>query len=330
MEPAVEQLLSKEIMEEALSHFTLRPEYRKLGDFENYVFEVYRNDMPYILRITHSTHRSEDEIKAELDWINFLHFEQVNVPKAYESKNGRMVEAINAADGSVFYCSLFSKVIGEPVKITSKLFNEKLFFAWGKTIGRMHHATKKYTLTENIKRRASWDEDDLLEIENYVPAQDTVIIQHTKELVNQLTTLPKNSDNFGLIHSDIHSGNFFFDGEEIHVFDFDDSCYLWFSSDIAIPVYYSALYRYPQGNKNERNAFANMFMKSFMEGYKTESQPPKQWKEQLPLFLRLRDMTLYSVLYKKIPLEERNEEINKLLEEIKKRIESNEAIVDIH
>ncbi|MFD2045462.1 phosphotransferase enzyme family protein [Ornithinibacillus salinisoli] len=329
MERIVEQVFTKEVMDQAIDRFSVQKEYKKLGDFENYVFEVYKKDTPYILRITHSSHRSEEEVISELDWMNYLYRAGVNVPRTYESVDGLHVVTIPAEDGSFFYCSLFSKAKGEPIRVNDERFNSELFFAWGKAIGKMHYATKTYVRNEKVTRRPYWHEDDLIPIENYISKEEETVIQNTKQLINQLIELPQTKENFGLLHTDIHSGNFFFDGSEIHIFDFDDCCYHWFCSDIAIPLYYSVLYRYPQGERKIRNEFAIEFIQSFMEGYKTENEPPEQWKNQIGLFFRLRDIMLYSVLHKKIPQEERSEKINALLAELKARIEKEETIVDV-
>ncbi|SET18160.1 Ser/Thr protein kinase RdoA involved in Cpx stress response, MazF antagonist [Oceanobacillus limi] len=329
MEKAVEKLFTQEVLEQSFHKFSLNHEYKKIGDFENYVFEVHRDDKPFILRITHSSHRREEELHSEIDWINYLHHAGVNVCNAVASIEGLFVESIPANDGSVFYSCLLTKVPGNPVRVENDEFDDNLFFSWGKTIGEMHRVTKDYQPSRGIKRRSDWYEDDLLSIENYVPNQEKTIITNTKALINELQALPKNTDNYGLIHSDLHSSNFFYDGDAIHVFDFDDCCYFWYCSDIAIPLYYANLYRYPQGNKNIRNEFSKRFIKAFMNGYETENAAPHKWEEQIQFFLRLRDATLYSVLHKKVPQERRTGKLEALLIELRERLEKNEAIVDI-
>jgi amicoumacin kinase len=332
MEKTVDTLLTNELLFQFFARFSVQTDsYKKLGDFENYVYEVYQDGLPVILRLTHSSHRNVEEIQSELDWMNFLHEHKVNVPLAYESTNQKLVESIEAADGSYFYACVFTKAQGEPAKINSPKFTEDLFFAWGKEIGKMHRVTKNYQPSEGIVRRANWDEEDLLlNIKEYIPTDDTVIVEKTKELIAKIQSFPKNNDNFGLIHTDMHSGNFFFDDNEIHVFDFDDSCYLWFVSDIAIPLYYSILYGFADKSQMEKMEFAKEFISAFTKGYESEIALPEQWKEHLPYFLRLRDITLYSVLHKKIAPEDRNEKILAWINEMGVRIKNEEAIIDLY
>ncbi|TKC18459.1 phosphotransferase enzyme family protein [Robertmurraya kyonggiensis] len=329
MERFVEQVFTEEIMNEALQHFALEKEYKKLGDFENYVFEVTREGSPFILRLTHSSHRTKEELHSEIDWMNYLHTNQVLVPRAYESVNGELVVRLQAEDGTNFFASLFSKVPGAHIRSNHEKFDQELFYKWGQTIGKMHQVTKGYVVGENLVKRPSWEEEDIHFVDKYVPTDEQLIIQNANELLLEIQKLDQNIDNYGLIHTDIHSGNFFYDGENIHVFDFDDCCYHWFCSDIAIPLYYSVLYGFPQGKKEVRNDFANIFFNAFLSGYKSENVLPSGWEKQVPLFLRLRDVALYSVLHKKISPEDRTEKMIAQMKEIKERIEQNEPIVDI-
>jgi amicoumacin kinase len=327
MENTVGTLFKKNILVDFLETFQLEEKIEKLGDFENYVFKVYKNGNPFALRITHSTHRSMEEITAELDWVNYLYANNVHCPKAFTSVNGCLIETTLAEDGSNFYACLFSYVDGHPVKVNSEEFNDQLFYAWGKATGKMHAVTKKYQPRPGMKLRPSWYEEELLDIDQYV--QDQAVIENTTKLVKDLNKLPYNLDNYGLIHTDIHSGNFFYDGQSIHVFDFDDCSYHWFASDIAIPLYYSLFYGHQSKSREEKKIFANRFLEQFLKGYETENKIPDDLMNHLPLFFMLRDITLYSVLHKKIAPEDRDERLKNLLERMKQRIINKEPIVQL-
>jgi len=73
MEQSVEKQFTSEIMNNILASYDLDSNFKKLGDFENYAFEVYQNGEAKILRVTHSSHRSQKELESELDWIQYLH-----------------------------------------------------------------------------------------------------------------------------------------------------------------------------------------------------------------------------------------------------------------
>ncbi|GLB60423.1 phosphotransferase enzyme family protein [Cytobacillus sp. NCCP-133] len=327
MEKNVEILMTAEILNRFFHCYSLEQnQYKKLGDFENYVYEVYRNSESFILRLTHSSHRTEAELLAEVDWVNYLNSQGISVPKVFYSDHGKFVELAPAEDGSLFYASLFSKVPGTPVKVTAPGFNERLFKALGRANAQMHSAAKAYEPKNGIVHRMQWEDEDLLEVEKYVPKSETLVIENTQKLLLQLKSLPRNKENFGLIHTGVHSGNFFYDSKEILIFNFDDCCYHWFASDIAIPLYYSLLYRFKDHNNKESNAYGKRFLTSFTEGYQEENSLPKDWAIQLPYFLRLRDVTLYSVPHKKIAPEDRDENLNLMLQQLKNRIEKNAPI----
>lgn len=329
MEKAVGELMTQDILHDLLKRFGLGTDVKKLGDFENYVYETYRNGHPFIMRLTHSSHRYKDEVLSELDWMMHLKNEGISVPEVFSSEAGNLVEEIRAEDESEFYGCLFAKAPGAGVSVRSEKFNEELFMKWGETTGRMHKATKSYRPSAGIKKRSSWDQDDLLSVEKYYPAEEGQLVENAKEVIAAIAALPKNKDNYGIIHTDIHSGNFFYDGEQIHVFDFDDASYHWFTSDIAIPLYYAILYRIPASEEAERNRFGKAFLDAFIEGYQKANPLPGDWKKQVPLFLMLRDIVLYSVLHKKIAPEDRDDKLKEMMDEIAVRIRSKQPIVNI-
>ncbi|GGA73129.1 phosphotransferase enzyme family protein [Ornithinibacillus halotolerans] len=322
MEKVVEDVYSKDILDYFLRVFKLDDSYKVLSGFENYVYEVMKDNHPYILRVTHSSHRSEQEILGELDWINYLNSQHVNVPTIYKSSNETYIEKKIAKDHTIFFACLFSKVQGKALRVTDELFNEDLFEKWGRETAKMHRVTVNYHPKQKLRK--FWYEDDLFEVDKYI--DNDIVVARTQEIVKALHSLPK--EDFGLIHNDIHYGNFFFNGESISIFDFDDACYFWHVSDIAIPLYYtcSALFTNLTSMK-EKNSFTATFLTAFMKGYTLEKEPPKDWEKLLPLFLKVRDITLYAALHKKIAPEDRDERLQRRMEEIRERIEKKMPIV---
>ncbi|RSD28225.1 phosphotransferase enzyme family protein [Mesobacillus subterraneus] len=329
MEKVVDVLMNQDLLNEFLMLFELEKEVKKLGDFENYVFEVQKKSEQYILRLTHSSHRNREEILSEMDWMRHLHNHGVSVPEVFRSRNGLFVEEITAEDGTSFYGCMYAKVPGVPVSVRSEQFTPQLFKLWGEITAKMHAATKSYSPSKGIKRRSEWDEDEVLNIEKYFPAGEVELVANARRVIDAISALPKNQDNYGIIHTDIHSGNFFYDGTKIHVFDFDDACYHWFTSDIAIPLYYSIIYQIPASKERERQQFGELFLNAFIEGYQKENSLPEGWKQQVPLFLMLRDVVLYAVLHKKIAPEDRDEKLVEMMKEIEDRIRCLKPIVNV-
>ena len=118
-------------------------------------------------------------------------------------------------------------------------------------------------------------------------------------MVSQKWKITKN--NYGLIHTDIHAGNFFVKDNELTVFDFDDCSYMWFVSDIAIALFYHIDFQ--KITEEERIEKATLFMKHFMIGYLKENKLTKKDFLAIDLFLKLRELVLYIVVHRSMDVE---------------------------
>ncbi|MFD2922988.1 phosphotransferase enzyme family protein [Halobacillus naozhouensis] len=328
MEQWIEDQFSEDLLKQASRQFQAdAADAKKLGDFENYVFEVYRNDQPYILRLTHSSHRSKSEVEAELEWINYLHKQGLNASSVHPSTTGDLVAEIPIAKGT-FYVCLFDQAPGQPVKASDEAFGPELFEKWGSVIGKMHRWTKEFK--PGISRRERWDQDDLLDFRSYLNSkQDSAIISSGEKLIRDIQALPENKDSFGLIHNDLHSGNFFIDQGELHIFDFDDSTYGYYVSDIAIPMYYAVLVKCGGEELAARSHFAKEFLTHFLKGYQKENSVDPVWISRLPLFLRLRDYTLYTVFHKKFDVKKLADGEKQLVAQIRTQLLNEEPMVEL-
>ena len=326
MEAWIDVMFSQTLVDEASKRFGIQvTRIEKIGDFENYVFEVKDKNRSWILRFTHSSHRSLEEVKAELDWIDRLHNDRVHVARPYPSVNDKMVEQFSLENGYFFAC-LFEKVPGYPIKVSDPLFDAPLFEAWGKEIGKMH----RISMGKHVSvKRQRWDAGDLLQFDRYLSKRkDARIIIEGKRLIKEIQTFHETGKTFGLIHSDVHHGNFHYDGNAIHLFDFDDAMYHYYVSDIAIPVYYAVWNKCGTESLAERSSFATEFLRSFLKGYREEVDVSNEWLQTLPYFLRLRDFELYSVFNKKFDLTKINDEEKKMVSGIRQRLMSSELIAE--
>ncbi|TMU88286.1 hypothetical protein FGG79_09365 [Bacillus sp. BHET2] len=328
MEKWIEELFTEEILSVSATRFGCETsQAKKLGDFENYVYEVHKDGVPYILRLTHSSHRSKGEVEAELKWINYLHKHEVNVSLVNHSVEGNLVEIMEAGD-TYFYVCLFDKAPGNSVKINDSLFDEPLFYKWGKLTGHMHRVTKEYEQDDSVRER--WDQDDVLDFDKYITSeQDVTIVKKGHSNIETISSFVETKDSFGLIHSDIHPGNFFYHEGDLHVFDFDDSSQFFFVSDVAIPLYYSVWWKFRNESLANRNRFGETFLVSFLKGYLTECELEDKWVQRIPQFLLLRDLTLYSVFHKKWDLENLSDGEESLLSQIRNRLLNDEPIVEL-
>ena len=323
MELTVEKVFTKEILQEAAKRFGVTVTEEPLGDFENYIFRAEREDCtPYVLRLTHSSHRTYKQIEAELDFLAYLGKNGAKVAAPHRSKNALFVESLQATDGTSFYVSLFDYANGERVKdADSAVWNDTLFYAWGKAIGQLHQLTIDYPKTEN---RVTWVDDEITVIDMLQEDKELQAIAY--EIVAEIKKLPVTNRTFGLIHGDIHHGNFHYENGELTIFDFDDATYNYFAHDLAMVLYYSVLRK--DWSEEEKAIVARHQLQVLREGYETEHILDDSVYNTIPLFMRLRDVALYGTIMKKFNGKEMPEHFQTLVNAIYKRILARKAIVE--
>ena len=204
-------------------------------------------------------------------------------------------------------------------------WDDALYRAMGITMGRMHRLTKAYRPTDPLAQRPQWDDPIILMDPNWLPEDDHLAREKYAEIVTWCRTLPQTGQDYGLIHFDMHAGNFFVDGTgSPQLFDFDDCHYNWFANDIAIVLFYMAL------NVEDQANFALNFMRQFIIGYSLENRFEPEWLDQLPAFMKMREIDLYGVIHRSFDVETMEDEWNlRYLASRKARIEQDVPFIDV-
>ncbi|PYZ96511.1 hypothetical protein CR205_12395 [Alteribacter lacisalsi] len=324
MEINIDQLFTDEVLTEGVRKFGVS-EIQKVGDFENYVYAGTRSGQQVFLRFTHSSHREHEEIASELDWLMFLSRKGAPVCPVLPAVSGRMIESVAVKD-STFYVTLFEKAKGEPVKIKKQLEDSRLVTAWGRATAQMHVLTRQYKPPSHIRKRADLVESFETQFAPYLPHEDKQIVWQIRRTIDSLKQIPKTRDRYQLIHTDLHSGNFYYDGNAIQIFDFDDAAYHFLTADIAIPLYYSMLHIKDETIRAEK---ARRFLGRFMKGYTEYASMPPQLFKDLPSMLQFRDCELYAVVHKKWDMQNLTEKQQTFVDGIRSRLESGRPIVSI-
>jgi Ser/Thr protein kinase RdoA (MazF antagonist) len=295
MEKQIHSIFNDEILMKAAEFYDMDDEsLKKIGGFENYVYGYSLKGKEYILRITHSSHRTVGMMNAELHWVNYLSHMGADVSQPIASKGGLLVEKIPSGPDDYFLTSAFEKAPGNHVRQQDK--TNALYEEWGRCIGKLHQLTKTYEPDKTYPLRPSWYEDPIFyKAKEYLLTEDYFIADKLFQLTESIKKLPKDQDSYGLIHTDVHSGNFFIDNGKITIFDFDDSSYQYFISDIAIALFYTML---NIEDVKERTAHSYNFLKQFLKGYRKENTLADFWLDTLPDFLKLRELELCVVIYR--------------------------------
>jgi Ser/Thr protein kinase RdoA (MazF antagonist) len=298
MDKRVRTLYTPEILKEAQRRYGLQPEpATQLDGFESFIYMCQREGQEYVLRIMHSLQRSPESIQGELEWIEHLAAHGVAVGRGVRSPAGDWVERIPGSEGEFVAC-LFEKASGHPVK--KEEYSPELFEKMGRLVGRMNSLAKTFQPSEERFRRPGWEEELADFARRNLPASESVAVGKYDKLIEQLRALPIERESFGLVHQDVHTGNFFVDDGRITVFDFGDCQYAWFIYDIAMALFYAV----PIAHEDEtvRSESAMKFLRPFLHGYLTENKLDKSWRQYIPLFLKLREIDLYAAIHRSLDL----------------------------
>jgi len=256
--------------------------------------EYFANALADVLGISvgHSLRRTPQMIQAEVNWINYLADGGAAASSAVLSDYGNLVEQISDGVGEYFLATAFTKAKGERVFGTD-LWNQTFFQNYGREIGKMHALSKLYPIPAPDFKRYEWNDKVILDLETWLPHSDREVLLEYQKLKNDIETLPKDQENYGLIHQDAHGGNFFVDDNGVFTFfDFDDCAYSWFANDIGI------LFFYARDAKSEIPNYQNVFVKNIVAGYKQANSFDPSWLEYIPSFIKLREITLYGVIHR--------------------------------
>lgn len=325
MEKKVVEIYTDEMKAQAASLYGTRLEDLKLlGDIENFVYSYPCDGAERILRVTHSSHRTVNQIRGEIDWLNYLVSNGVPAARAYDSPHGNLVEKVDARDGSYFLVVSFEKAPGRilgPGEWTPELIEE-----WGRIVGMTHRLTMDYPDPGDDIRREHWHEFDYLRWEHYIPEDQTLVIDKCKAMVEKITKLPRGRETYGLVHTDLHQSNLLVDGKRLSVIDFDDAYHIWFAGDIATLLFYS---RWLGGKDADMAEFVRFYLGNFWKGYEKENHLDDWWSQTYHDFLKLREMVTYVFIYKKMDVSDLDERGTAVLARYRSNIENDVPLVDL-
>jgi Ser/Thr protein kinase RdoA (MazF antagonist) len=258
-----------------------------LDDVTNMVYEFKSLRERRILRLTHSSHHTEDEIIAELDWINFLIQQGVPASAPLLSRNNRQTECY-PVQNSYFVATAFKYAPGHFIDWSSPQdWNPTLIQTFGQIVGRMHRVTKHYNPQNLKQKRSHWYEDDTIKnAVDHLPADQRQAAIDLEELMEQFNRIPPTTNDYGLVHGDLNPTNFHVNERQLILFDFDDCAYNWFINDIAIAI---PLHSESFTHKDWETKITEFFQ-WFMRGYSEENQIDEEWLEYLPMSLRLQNI----------------------------------------
>ncbi|OLV20021.1 phosphotransferase enzyme family protein [Deinococcus marmoris] len=257
-----------------------------LGGFESAVFATPQR----VLKLTHTLRRERAFIESELHFTRHLAAHGLPAPHPLPSRAGHWVEQDPDPEGGSWLACAFARLPGHPLRagdLTSEVIR-----AWGKLTGQLHVLARHYTPDPHLPRRRPWHTEPVLDLRRLPPGLDGQR-RRGQALIERVRVWPRTPQNYGLIQSDLHGDNLHWDGQTLHVFDFDDCEYHFFLNDLAVSLHSVALLA-PQGQDGAR--FCQRFLELYLPAYQEVCALPPDWRERMADLLCLRDVLMLGVL----------------------------------
>ena len=268
-------------------HWPLADEIKFHRRVANFVYFATIENKEVVLRLTEPHHRKQHEIHSELDWINYLSGHHMKIASPVKTFSGSYI--VELPGTQPYFAVVFNKAPGSFLKDDVNL-KDDIIKTWGQYVGRMHRLTKNYKPDSSIIPRQQWEQDEslMMALRSH-DKNDDLPYRRMNEILEWMRCLPKENPSYGLVHCDLHRGNFFVKNDQITAFDFDDACYQWFSYDIVAPIN-SINNNIDEGVFNlEKETALNMFL----VGYNSENSLEKIWIDRIPIFDKYRAVLIY-------------------------------------
>ncbi|MGI8890554.1 MAG: phosphotransferase enzyme family protein [Chthoniobacterales bacterium] len=323
---AISEALTPEIAQDAARTWQAEgATLRSIPAVQNFVYAVERDDGPAILRFTHESHRSAQEVEAEVRWMQDLHERGLPVPEVRYSQNGALVETADSSHGR-FLVTCFKRLAGQaPDPTDLRVWNPSMFEQLGAVMARLHQAAYEAAWTPASLARRSWREENVAQnFHFYVPADEKMVHRAFDRLLGELDLWPRARDSYGLIHADLNHANFFITSGGLDIFDFDDSCYFWFAYDLVVPIFH-----FPAAAQPEFDAKAREALVALLRGYESVRRLSTQWLETMPLLFKWRDLVTYGFFYQQLKIGNLPERLRTTFLSMRARIEADRPIAEV-
>lgn len=231
------------LLEKTLAQYNLQnAQTQSLRSLVNQIYRVTDSDGEnYSLRICPVEFRERGWLQDELTWLAYLaERDEISVPVPIPNQTGALVSQVDAPAGTHF-SSLFKWVEGETAsgQLTPAVMEQV-----GQITAHLHRAAREFDdsiTAKNFRPNHHYDQTLATEHREWIAEHATEIgvenvgLLHAAVdyVVAQLDQVGKDRANYGLIHSDLHFGNFLVYQGQVSVIDFDQLGWGHYNFDIA-------------------------------------------------------------------------------------------------
>ena len=293
----------------------------------NAVYEFEQDGEKFVIRIGELEFDSKTT-NGMIEWLLYLQTKGAAVPKLVKSIQNNPVEYIQT-DDRIYSVDVTHRILGENAR-TRVIEYQDLSWAraFGQAVGKIHKLAEVSAPESVVRVRPHWNQIG----NDFIPpvqlsVEEVGIKRRRTEILNLIKDLPKTADVYGLVHLDLHLGNILVHKESssITMLDFDDVSFGWFMMDLVAPI--TDIWVCHSGqNKAE---IVNTYLTEVLTGYQLETQLSLDQKAQIPLFLDLLEIGLYTRFHKNKSLQQENGWVKTFMTDRKERIESRIPFVNI-
>lgn len=272
----------RRIVLEALEQWNLKPDALQLRHHgENTVYVLRSSGDRLIARLSGTDLQTPVSVRGEVRFIEHVAQRGINTARPIPTASGDLFAKVSEqvpATGKKRerMVTLFPYLPGRRV-VPTKMTPETVF-QWGAFIAQLQNATASLRQTRSA-RRPRWDE---INFQARILGEDLLrrrwFVEEWEILQNWMRSLPET--DFGLIHSDVHEGNFKIHRGEFQLFDFDDSCVCWYAYDFA------AVLLRVKGNHDLE--WWKQFRAQLLAGYRSVRHLSEDAERWIPGFIRMR------------------------------------------
>ncbi|AIE85238.1 phosphotransferase enzyme family protein [Fimbriimonas ginsengisoli] len=264
----------------ALREFGVKPSsIASLNHAENTTYRVESPEGIFCLRVCRPGYQSDANVESEIEFMSALRKAGIEAPQPYLD---RVVKASVPEVPEARNCVLLS---WQPGEFRRGGYTPEDARQLGEAMARMHEFSARWTPPAGFDRQNlhGWALESpkpmaFSEPNPLITEEDRDLLQVVDREARQLLgEIPRDRDNFGLIHADLHHGNVLFDEAGLHLIDFDDTGWGFWLYDFAAALAYLAT------KPQYLEARAAM-----LAGYEQVRRLPPGTEERLEPFIRLR------------------------------------------
>lgn len=235
------------------------------------------------LRLGAAALRPRDEVEAALDYQRHAAAAGAPVCAPLASRAGRFVEVFESAAGD-FLATAVAEVPGRCVESLAP--DAAVYRAWGRSLAALHAAAASFRPAPG-RRYLTWESiwADVAARVAGAERDDAEARDCFRELDAWMRALPREPDARGLLHADVRAGNAFFDGERVHLIDFDEPVRGFWAADVARPFLERA-----GGDRDETRAL----VAALVAGYRELRRFDARWERELGRFVRAKALEAYT------------------------------------